>query len=424
MAALRSLRGQVWLDDERTQAVLAALANDGTPIRFVGGCVRDGLLGLADLDTDLDLTGPLRPEQVMRRLQDAGIRALPTGMAHGTITAVVGGKPFEITTLRRDVETHGRHATVVFTDSFEQDALRRDFTINALSADPDGTVHDYVGGLDDLDAGRVAFIGDPNQRIEEDYLRILRFFRFTARFAKGTPNLAGLEACAVHKEGLARLSGERIWSELKRLLAVSRPLGAMRGMVSTGVFGEIVPGEVDLGSFERLLTCPRGNDVILRLGALMPPDVAALEALADRLRLSKAEHGRLACMLRRVDAAAFTDARTFRQVLYDRGAQGASDSALLAFARGDITAAILAERLTQAECWRAPALPLTGGDLRALGMASGPAMGAMLRSIEAWWRAQDFAPDREACLAEAGRRLAPRAGASSGEPADDGARSA
>ncbi|HEX7391036.1 MAG TPA: CCA tRNA nucleotidyltransferase, partial [Acidiphilium sp.] len=275
------------MDDRRLEMLRDALPE----ARIVGGAVRDMLAGrpLADID----LASPLPPDEVMRRLAAAGIRAIPTGLDHGTVTALIDNTGFEITTLRHDVSTDGRHATVAFTDDWREDAARRDFTINAMSMDRAGTVFDYFGGRDDLAAGRVRFVGDAATRIAEDYLRILRFFRFLARYGRGEPDAGAIAAIEAHREGLSRLSAERVWQELKSILATPDPRAALRLMAGTGVFGAILPEADDLSGFEAAMARGMPPDPILRLAALIDADGAAL---ADRLRLSEAERVRLAAL--------------------------------------------------------------------------------------------------------------------------------
>jgi poly(A) polymerase len=265
----------------------------GQPVRFVGGCVRDGVLGRRVVD--IDLATPEAPKRVMALLQAASLKAIPTGIEHGTVTAVADGRPFEITTLRRDVTTDGRRAVVAFTDDWQEDAARRDFTINALSADPDGTVHDPFGGIADLQAGRVRFVGDAATRIREDVLRILRFFRFQAHYGRGEPDAAGLAACREHAALLPGLSAERIAAELLKLLKAGDAAGTVALMREAGILAPILAELTDIERLRGLQSLAEGEarDPVLRLAALLPDDPAVAGAVAERLRLSNADRVRL-----------------------------------------------------------------------------------------------------------------------------------
>ena len=273
-----------FLSDPALVAIMAALPE----ARLVGGCVRDALSG--QRVSDVDLATPRRPEEVKAALERAGLRAAPTGLDHGTITAVSGGRGFEITTLRRDVETDGRRAVVAFTDDWRQDAARRDFTINAMSMTRDGAVYDYFGGVADLAAARVRFVGDPATRIAEDYLRILRFFRFYARYHRGDPDPVTLAAIRDGVSGLASLSAERVWAELVRILAAPDPGRAVSLMARLGVLDAVLPEGADPARLARLIASGAPPDPLLRLAAVLTGDA---EHLADRLRLSGAERTRL-----------------------------------------------------------------------------------------------------------------------------------
>src|SRR5437588_6868011 len=277
-----------------TRAVIGALADAGIAARFVGGCVRDALLGRAI--ADIDIATPARPEEVIAALEKAGIKPVPTGIEHGTITAVVSTpepRHFEITTLRRDVETYGRRARVAFNADWAEDAARRDFTINAIYLDPNGTLHDPVGGIADLEAHRVRFVGDPAQRIAEDVLRVLRYYRFEARFGTGTGDAAARAACRAAVPQLPNLSAERVAQELIRLLAVPDPLPALRMMAEDGVLAAIAPEATRLDRLQRLLALEPMPDPLRRLAGLIEIDAAGATALADRLRLSNEQRDRL-----------------------------------------------------------------------------------------------------------------------------------
>ena len=364
--------------------------------RYVGGAVRDDLLGLPV--SDIDFATRLRPEEVIERLEAAHIKAVPTGIEHGTITAVADGQPAEVTTLRADVSTDGRRATVAFTDDWMADASRRDFTINALYADPeDGEVYDYFGGLEDLKARRVRFIGDPLVRIAEDHLRILRFFRFHARFGKGAPDAAAIEACTARANDLMALSRERIADELLKLLRLANPAATVALMIERGIFRPVLP-EID--GAERLAKLVAAEaagefepDPIRRLSALLPRDPETAEKIAARLKLSNKARKRIAL-------AADGDLSANRQALaYWIGMEGAQDRLLLAGRPED--AAALGE-------WPVPRLPISGGRLIKRGVPQGPLVAKTLRAIERAWVAAGF-PDGEAFQALLAEAIAPYA---------------
>ena len=399
----RPLARQPWLRSAPARRVLAALTAGGRPARFVGGCVRDGLLGRMTAGAELDLATAERPEEVVRLLEAAGLKAIPTGLAHGTVSTVVDGQRFEITTLREDVATHGRHAEVVFGDDFEADAARRDFTINAMSCDGEGRLFDYFGGRADLAAGRVRFVGEPARRIAEDYLRILRFFRFLAYYGRAPAEAAALAATAAAAPEISRLSGERIQAEMLKLLAAPDPLPALRLMAETGVLGQVIPGPVGQERLRGLLRVAPAADPLLRLAALLRPPPAApaaLETVAERWRLSRRDASRLAALATAPMPALAAPAAERRRALYRIGAERYRDLVRLAAAEAP-DAAALAAALAEAAAWRPRRLPLDGDDLQALGLTPGPRVGAVLAAVEAWWLAQDFAPDRAACLAHA-----------------------
>ncbi|WP_051531489.1 CCA tRNA nucleotidyltransferase [Sphingomonas sp. URHD0057] len=360
--------------------VLNALGADEGLTRYVGGAVRDDLLGLKV--SDVDLATKIRPEDVMTRLQTARIKAVPTGIDHGTITAVSDGHAVEITSLRRDVSTDGRRATVAFTDDWQEDAARRDFTINALSADPvTGELFDYFGGLEDLEARRVRFIGDPLARIAEDHLRILRFFRFHARFGSGEPDAAAVDACAARANDLMALSRERIADEILKLLGMADPAPTVGVMLQRGILKPVLPeiAPESLCDLEALLDSERSArvapDPLRRLAALLPRDPALAEDIAARLRFSNKAKKRLSC-------AASTDLSSSPQALaYRVGSDCAIDRLLLAGQSAD--AAAIAG-------WKAPRLPIGGGELIARGLKEGPIVARTLRTIEDRWVADGF----------------------------------
>lgn len=386
-----------WRARAGLDALLAALDAGGGATRFVGGVVRDTLIGLPT--ADIDLATRLRPDAVMARLADAGIKAVPTGLAHGTVTAVLASGPVEVTTLRRDVETDGRRATIAFSDDWQEDAARRDFTINALSAEPaTGTVHDYFGGLADLAAGRLRFIGDPRTRIAEDHLRILRFFRFHARFGRGAPDPASLAACAARANDLMALSRERIADEFGKLLAVPDPLPALALMLEHGILAPVLPeiGDEGLARLAALLPAERAAGLppatLRRLAALLPADPAVAADVAARLKLSNAARTRLVAVAAREGAEPLAPPL----LAYRIGAEAAVDRLLLA---GDAAGAA---RLAG---WVRPKLPIGGGELIAMGLQPGPQVAATLQAIERQWGEEGF-PGADRVRAIAGERVA------------------
>jgi poly(A) polymerase/tRNA nucleotidyltransferase (CCA-adding enzyme) len=343
---------------------------------------------------DIDLATALEPDAVMAALARAGLRAVPTGADHGTVTALSGGRGFEVTTLRRDVATDGRHAVVAFTDDWQADAARRDFTINAMSMTRDGVVADYFGGRDDLAAGVVRFVGDPATRIAEDALRILRFFRFQARYGRGAPDAAAVAAIAGGLAGLAILSAERVWSELSRILIAPDPSGSVALMARLGVLAAVLPDGADAAALARLVAAGAPADPVLRLAALSTGDV---EAVAGRLRLSGADRDRLAA-LRAAPPSPDADGAAVRRALAETPADVLVGRALLA---GPGWAA-LRDRLAATP---RPVFPLEGRDVLALGVSEGPRVGALLRTVRQWWLDGGCVADAAACRGELARRV-------------------
>lgn len=389
---------QAWMRDAAAAALFAALDQAAIVARFVGGCVRDALLGLPL--ADIDLATPALPEAVVAALTAAGIKAAPTGIAHGTITAVVPPRHFEITTLRRDVETDGRHARVAFDAGWREDAARRDFTINAIYLERDGTVHDPVGGLADLAAHRVRFVGDPATRIAEDVLRVLRYYRFEARFGRGAGDAAARAACRAAAPLLATLSAERVAGELLRLLAVADPLPALRMMAADGVLPAVVPEATRLDRLGRLLRIDRGPaDALRRLAALIAVGASGMETVAVRLRLSNAERDRLVSLAPPWPIDPSADQQAQHRAIVALGAPRYRDLVLLMAADGALAPARLGDMLSLAESWQVPAFPVSGRDVLALGVAPGPRVGALLAALKEWWADGDFRADRAACLA-------------------------
>jgi len=390
-----------WRRAASSARLLDALEADGRPARFVGGCVRDSLKGLHREAWDVDLCTAEPPERVLALLERAGMKAVPTGLEHGTVTAVLGGQPFEITTLRRDVATDGRHAVVVFTDDFEADAARRDFTINAMSCDRAGRLFDYFGGLGDLAAGVLRFVGEPRERIAEDYLRVLRFFRFYARFGERPPDPATRAALAEGVAGMDRLSGERVRVEVLKLLDAPDPRRAVAWMAELDVLSWTLARPVDRALFDRLVAIEPAPDALRRLAALLrgaaTPDAGALAA---RLRLSNAEAERLARLVAvaatRLDEA---DAATLARALYRDGREGALAAGLFALARDGGDGAAAARLAARIDAAAVPVFPLKGGDVVAAGVTPGPDVGRVLRRAEQAWLAEGCAADRATLLA-------------------------
>jgi poly(A) polymerase len=392
-----NLGDAAWLKGGALAQLIALLDRDGEEARVVGGAVRNALMRLPV--GEIDVATSARPEEVMRRIEAAGGKAVPTGIGHGTITAVIDGHAFEVTTLREDVETFGRKARVAFARDWSRDAERRDFTINALSATRDGKVFDYVGGLADIAAHRVRFIGEPQRRIEEDYLRILRFFRFQAHFGKGAPDAAGLLACIRERAGLETLSRERVRMELLKLVVAPRATPALAVMLESGILGMVLGGVPFIASFENMVKVEAAlgvePDALRRLGALGVWVIEDTERLGERLRLANAESERLAALdlWWRVTPAA--DGQPVRALLYRLGPQAFRDRTLLAWARSQAGAADAAWRdlAMFPQHWMAPVFPLKAADFIARGVAAGPPLGAALRAAEEAWIAADFPAD-------------------------------
>lgn len=410
----RPLARARWLVAPESRSLLAALQAAGHAARFVGGCVRDTLLDPHLDPADLDLATQERPEALLQRLAALGFKVVPTGLAHGTITVLVGQRHFEVTTLRRDVACFGRHAEVAFSQDFEEDAARRDFTINAMSCDREGRLFDYFGGRADLLAGRVRFVGEPRQRIAEDYLRILRFFRFWARFGRPPADAEALAACADFADRLDRLSGERVRGELERLLMARGAVPALGLMEEAGVRPHLLPVRPALDRLARLVAIAHGADAMLRLASLLRDRLErpGLEALARRLRLSNRERERLVALACEQLPDPLAGRAERERAVYRLGFPLWRDLVRLAAAERGLDARTLASLLEEMVRFHPPAFPLTGADLRARGVAQGPGLGRLLAEIEGWWEAEGFVPDRAACLARLEALLAgsPRPG--------------
>jgi len=400
-----SLAGAEWLKRGETSAVFAALSASGIDTRVVGGAVRNALLGLPVIEA-VDLATTAEPERVMALAEEAGLKAVPTGIDHGTVTVIADGLPFEVTTLRRDVETFGRHAKVAYTTSWEEDAKRRDFTLNALYADRDGKVFDPLGGYDDLAAGRVRFIGDAEARIKEDFLRILRFFRFHAYYGKGDMDAAGLKAAVKLRAGLEQLSAERVAGELRRILVAPQAARAVDALYDYGLLTGVLGGVPRLGRFERLVAIGAANalapDASLRLAALavfVEEDVARL---AERLRLSNAEQAVLALAAEKGLVAGLPEETAAKSALYRLGPSYRS-ALLLAWLDSDASPDDPEWRkaLALPVRWQAPSFPIGGNDVMTLGELKGPEIGELLKVLEQDWIASGFALGRDELLARA-----------------------
>ncbi len=391
-----------WMAWPETKAVIAALEAKGRPgcARFVGGCVRNTLMN-KPVD-DIDIATTLTPDQVIEALGEAGLKAIPTGVDHGTVTAVSGKIPFEITTLRRDVSTDGRRAVVAFTHAWEEDAQRRDFRFNALYVDGEGRLYDPTGhGVQDAKDGKVVFVGEPMTRIREDYLRILRFFRFQAWYGKGEPDQKALAACKALKGLVSGRAAERTQKEILKLLAAEDPRPALRLMAATGVLAAILPFVKSLARLDGLVAIETEqlfeNDVELRLAALIPDDAVLARELAERLRLSNALKERL---IEAVGTSprivSWMSPREARRAVYALSLRTFTDRVKLAWAGSTRPATTSQWRglLALAENWDPPTFPLTGAEVMRAGVPKGPLVGEVMREVEIWWIDQDFIEDK------------------------------
>ncbi|GGA70895.1 cytidine(C)-cytidine(C)-adenosine (A)]-adding enzyme [Nitratireductor aestuarii] len=404
-----------WLKDESLQKLLAVLSTDGEEARVAGGAVRNALLSQDVADVDVATTTV--PDETIRRAKAAGFKVVPTGYEHGTVTVIAAGKPFEVTTLRADVETDGRHAVVQFGRDWNEDAARRDFTINAIYAKADGTIVDLVEGVRDIETGTLRFIGDAEKRIKEDYLRILRFFRFFAWYGRGRPDAEGIKACARLKDGMRKLSAERVWAELKKLLSASDPSRALLWMRQTGVLTTILPESEKWGidTIHGLVEAERALhwelDPMLRLASMLPPDAERMRELGKRLRLSLREAERLELWAETPMPSHGLSEGEFRKTLYLNDVQGLTWRLKLAIVteRTRVTedAAALEKLagyqrlLKQSQAWERPQFPVSGKDLLAIGFEPGMEVGKTLSRLEQKWVESGFALSKEALLAEA-----------------------
>lgn len=413
------LNPEPWLSDPATLGVMNALSTGGADVRYVGGCVRDAIARRPV--NDIDIGTPEPPELVIRRLTDAGIKPVPTGIDHGTVTAVTEDRAFEVTTLRCDVETDGRRAVIAYTDDWIVDSSRRDFTINAMSANRDGDVYDYHDGMADLAHGRVRFVGIAEERVREDYLRILRYFRFYAHFGRPPYDEGAFTACRKHAEKLKDISAERIRHELLRTLGAVEPADAFIMMRNAHVLDVILPEATEIGTL-RAAAWLASRGVIIdglkpeplrRLGALLATDCDA-KAVAERLRLSNKETERLVNMKKFAPIFTITDSmKKVQSRIQKLGNVTVGDALILSWAArladdGKLPASethTRREALETAFAWQAPALPIGGDDVKALGVPAGPEIGTVLRDVEDWWAEGEFSADRDACLEYARTRV-------------------
>ena len=400
MSEARVLSNAPWLRSGPAARVLALLNGNGEEARVVGGAVRNALLNIPIGDIDIATTS--LPDEVVRRAKAAGVKCVPTGIDHGTVTLVIDGHPFEVTTLREDTETYGRKAKVAFGRDWIRDAERRDFTINGLSVDAEGVVHDHVGGLADIAAKRVRFIGDANQRIAEDYLRILRFFRMHAAYGTGEPDRTGYLACIAGRAGLANLSAERVRMEMLKLVVAGEAAVAVQAMADAGLLLPIFGGVAYTGPFAAMIAAERelglAPSAVRRLAALTVAVTEDAKRVAARLRLSNAEAKALDSMGHRWWRFAGKDEARARQLLYRLGEDPYRDRLMLAWARaGDRSgAARWRELATLPQRWSAPRFPLRAADFISRGIAEGPALGHVLTLAEDAWLAADFPLDPSA----------------------------
>jgi poly(A) polymerase len=394
MTEARVLADAPWLQSGPAARVLALLNGGGEEARVIGGAVRNALMNIPLGDIDIATTAV--PDEVVRRAKEAGIRSVPTGIAHGTVTLVVESEPFEVTTLREDTETDGRRAKVTFGRDWVRDAERRDFTINGLSVDATGVVHDHVGGLADIEARRIRFIGDPAQRIAEDYLRILRFFRFHAAYGDGAPERVGYLACIAGRGGLSGLSAERIRMEMLKLVVAKGAASAVVAMADGGLLQPLVGGVCYTGPFAAMIEVEQemglAPSAIRRLGALTVAVTEDARRVTTRLRLSNAEAKALDSMGHRWWRLPGMDEARARRRLYRLGEDSYRDRLLLAWARtgADRDVAQWRALATLPQRWQAPHFPLKAADFIARGIAEGPALGHVLTLAEDAWLAADF----------------------------------
>lgn len=389
---LPSLARAKWLKEPRLQQVMAAIAEAGGEARVAGGAVRNALLGEAV--TEVDLASTLAPDVMTAAFTAKGMAVHPTGIEHGTVTVVNKGRSFEVTTLRQDVSTDGRRAVVAYTGDWAADARRRDFTMNALYADASGKIYDFTNGYGDILRRRVSFVGSAAARIKEDYLRILRFFRFHARYGKGVPDAVGLKACRQLRAGIKGLSAERLRQEMLKLLAAAGAVPTLKVMAKAGILRHVLPHTEDWRTISRL-----PPDGILRLYALSREPLT----LKEHFRLSNAEAERIEALHGAPELSAAMRANELRRLIYQLGAPAYRDAALLSFARSRAKPGDAAWRKVVAlpNKWTAPEFPVKGRDLMAAGFAAGPGLGTALQQLEDWWIASDFKPGKDELIERA-----------------------
>lgn len=403
-----------WLDNTDLQSLLEILCANGEEAMVNGGAVRNSLLNEPVADVDISTT--LLPKKVIKYLESENIKVVPTGIEHGTVTAVINKRPYEITTLRADIETNGRHAVVRFGRDWREDAMRRDFTINALYVDRHGIILDPLDGIDDIEARRIRFIGIAEDRINEDHLRILRFFRFFAWYGRGAPDRESLKACVRMKHLIAELSVERIWSEFNKLLSAPDPARAILWMRQSGVLNIVLPESEKWGidAFHRLVRTESelewAVDPLFRLMSIIPPQANIVENLCARLKTSNSAHSRLEGWANSVLPAVDTDPPGLGKVLYQGSRQGIIDCMKLELTRlreagasdddAFVDAAKIAKLLEFAGSWQRPKFPVKGRDLIALGMTPGKEMGDKLNALELKWIESGFALDKKYLLAD------------------------
>ncbi len=392
-----------WLQGNGVKAIFEALP-DGSA-RFVGGCVRNSLLG--ESIGDIDIACQLKPENIKTKLEAAGLKVIPTGIEHGTLTIVHEGVPYEITTLRKDVETDGRRAVIAYTDDWAEDAQRRDFTINALYADAQGELYDPTGeGLEDIKSRKFRFVGDADLRVREDYLRILRYFRFLARYAgQDKVDATALKACRENRAGLKQLSSERVWAELKKILSADDPRRAVRIMLTNEILGSVLPEASNAEGLDRMVVLEQKEklepDYLLRLMAMSGRDELALTRLSKRLKLSNNEKMRLLAWAgNAVPFKIGMDDKTLKQSVYASGPQTAYDR-LVIRAAGEEDPILQSQWMKQAEFalnWDIPIFPLGGKDLKKAGLSDGPEMGRVLKALKELWVRSGFTADKDKLL--------------------------
>lgn len=397
---LPSLANAPWLKQPATRGVLEALEAQGHTARVVGGAVRNALLH--EPVQDIDIATTATPDEIIETATMSGLTSVPTGIDHGTVTVIADKKPFEVTTLRRDVETDGRRAVVAFTDDWTEDAQRRDFTINALYSDKDGVLFDPVGGYEDIKQQRVRFIGDADQRIKEDYLRILRFFRFTATYGQGQCDASGLASCSKLRAGLDKLAGERIWVELKKLLVAPHASDVLGVMESSQILASLIEPDRNVDQFKRMVAIDakldRTGNPVQRLAALCGHTNNDVRWLRDRLRFSTRAFERLTAMVQNTTWPASDASEHDTKIhLYRHGPEAYCDAVLLAWARSgaDPDNTSWLRHVNLVEHWQIPKFPFAGSDVLALGLDPGPKVGQILSQLETWWISEGFPDDPE-----------------------------